>query len=205
MGNRIRRHSDPFQCRIALTVDDWLEAYSAHGGSEIWLDLGCGKGEMLAALAELHPDIFFMGIDVRKKIAERFFPGYGHLPNLLLLHGNVNASIPSMMDRWKTQRVFIHFPDPYDHKRRYTKRQMVDERLVEGLCDILAQGGVTSIRTDNRRLFEHMDNLFSLRMEPVPPSAETPLEQAVLTEWENECVKKSIPVYSREYRLELGS
>jgi tRNA (guanine-N7-)-methyltransferase len=201
MGNRIRRHSDPFQCQVAIAVGDWLEAYRTHGGDEIWLDLGCGKGEMLAGLAELHPGIFFMGIDVRKKIAERFFPKYRYLPNLMLLHGNVNASIPSMMDRWKVQRVFINFPDPYDHKRRYKKRQMVDDRMVKGLCDILARGGVTSVKTDNRKLFEDMDNLLSL-LKPIPESEETPLEQTVLTEWEKECRKKSIPVYAREYRLE---
>jgi tRNA (guanine-N7-)-methyltransferase len=202
MGNRIRRHSDPFQCRITITVDDWLEAYRVHGGGEIWLDLGCGKGEMLANLAERHPGIFFMGMDVRKKIAERFFPRYRHLPNLLLLHGNVNTSIPAMMDRWKVQRVFIHFPDPYDHKRRYRKRQMVDESLVEVLCDILAPGGVISLKTDNRKLFEDMHSLVSRRLRPIPTSAVTPNGDTVLTEWEDECLKKSIPVYSRLYRLE---
>jgi tRNA (guanine-N7-)-methyltransferase len=201
MGNRIRRHVDPLQCQITLTIGDWLEAYRAHGEGEIWLDLGCGKGEMLAGLAGLHPGIFFMGIDVRKKIAVRFFPGYRHLANLLLLHGNVNASIPSMMDRWKVQRVFINFPDPYDYKRRYKKRQMVDERLVEGLCAILAPGGVTSVKTDNRALFDEMDNLLSVSLKPVPTSAGLPSGETVLTEWENECKKKSIPVCSREYRF----
>jgi tRNA (guanine-N(7)-)-methyltransferase len=200
MGNRIRRHVDPLQCQITLTMGDWLEPYHTHGEGEIWLDLGCGKGELMAGLAGLHPAIFFMGIDVRKKIAERFFPGYRHLANLLLLHGNVNSSIPSMMGQWKVQRLFINFPDPYDYKRRYKKRQMVDERLVEGLCDILAPGGVTSIKTDNKALFDEMDHLLSVRLRPVPASAGPSLGDSVLTEWENECRKKSLPVLSREYR-----
>lgn len=201
MANRIRRHVDPLQCRIALTPGDWLEAYLANGEGDIWLDLGCGKGELLAGLAGLHPGIFFMGIDVRKKIAVKFFPGYRHLSNLLLLHGNVNASIPSMMGPWKVQRVFINFPDPYDYKRRYKKRQMVDERLVEGLCAILAPGGVTSLKTDNRALFEEMDELLSIRLKPVRASARNSLGDSVLTEWENECRKKSLPVFSGEYRF----
>jgi tRNA (guanine-N7-)-methyltransferase len=201
MGSRIRRHVDPLQCQITLTPGDWLEAYRAQGEGEIWLDLGCGKGEMLAALAGLHPGVFFMGIDVRKKIAVRFFSRYGHLPNLLLLHGNVNASIPSMMDGRKVQKVFIHFPDPYDYKRRYKKRQMVDERLVEGLCAILAPGGVTSVKTDNGALFDEMDDLLSVSLKPIPASDGPFSGETVLTEWENECQKKSIPVYSRMYRF----
>jgi len=201
MANRIRRHVDPLQCRIALTTGDWLEAYLANGEGDIWLDLGCGKGEMLAALAELHPRIFFMGIDVRKRIAMRFFPRYGRIPNLMLLHGNVNSSIPSMMGRWKVQRVFIHFPDPYDRKRRYKKRQMVDERLVEGICNILAPEGITSLKTDNQRLFGEMDQMFSARLKPLPARAADSSGGYVLTEWENECQKKSLPVFSRVYRF----
>jgi len=201
MGNRIRRHVDPLQCQITLTTGDWLGAYHTHGEGEIWLDLGCGKGELLAGLARLHPGIFFMGIDVRKKIAVRFFSGYGHLPNLLLLHGNVNSSIPSLMGRWKVQRVFIHFPDPYDRKRRYKKRQMVDERLVEGICNILAPEGITSLKTDNQRLFGEMDQMFSARLKPLPARAADSSGGYVLTEWENECQKKSLPVFSRVYRF----
>jgi len=201
MSKRIRRHVDPFQCRVAITADDWLEAYQVHGQGDIWMDLGCGKGEFLAALAERHPDIFFIGIEVRSRIAEKYFPEYEHVPNLLLLHGNVNFSIPSMMDRRKVQRVFINFPDPYDYKTRYKKRQMVNQGLVEGLCQILAPGGVTSVKTDNKTLFEDMAALLSVHLQPIPTPATAPPGQIILTEWENECRNKSVPVYSREYKL----
>ena len=201
MSQRIRRHVDPFQCRIALTADHWLDAYQEHGQGDIWMDFGCGKGEFLAALAELHPHIFFIGIEVRVRIAEKYFPRYRHLPNLLLLHGNVNLSIPSMVDHRKVQRVFINFPDPYDYKARYKKRQMVNRRLVEGLCRILAPGGVTSVKTDNKTLFEDMDSLLSALLQPIPAAAIATSGQLILTEWENECRNKSVPVYSREYML----
>ena len=199
MSRRIRRHVDPFQCRFTITIDDWSERYSAHGKGEIWLDLGCGKGEFLAALAEARPDIFFIGIEVRRRITDRYFAKYKYFPNLLLLHGNVNFSIPSMMGPHKVQRVFINFPDPYDYKARYKKRQMVNERFVEGLCEILAPGGVTSVKTDNKALFEDMDALLSVHLHPIPALADTSSGQLVLTEWENECRNKSVPVYSREY------
>jgi len=201
MGKRIRRHVDPLQCRVAISVRDWLETYRAHGQGDLWLDLGCGKGEMLAGLAELNPGIFFIGIEVRRMIAETYFPRYRHLPNLLLLHGNVNLSIPSMMGERKVQRVFIHFPDPCDHRPRYKKRQIVNERLVEGLCEILAPGGVTSVKTDHKTLFEDMDALLTVRLEPISAPEGTPVGQVVPTEWENECKKKSMPIYSREYRF----
>jgi tRNA G46 methylase TrmB len=113
----------------------------------------------------------------------------------------VNLSIPSMMNGRKVQRVFINFPDPYDYKARYKKRQMVNERLVEGLCQILAPGGIMSVKTDNKDLFEDMDALLSVRLQPIPTPAVAASEQIIQTEWENECRNKSVPVYSKEYRL----
>lgn len=178
-----------------------MKAYHAHGQGDIWLDLGCGKGEFLAGLAELHPKIFFIGIEVRKKVAEKFFPKHQHLSNLMLLHGNVNLSIPSMMDGRKVQKVFIHFPDPYSRKDRYKKRRMVNGAFVEGLCEILATDGTVSVKTDDQSLFEDMDALLSARLDPAPATVNPSPEATVLTEWEQECIRKSMPIYTREYRL----
>jgi tRNA (guanine-N7-)-methyltransferase len=184
-----------------IKPDAWLGTYEAHGQRDIWMDLGCGKGEFLAGLAEMYPGLFFIGIDVRKKIAEKYFSKYTHLNNLVLLHGNVNLSIPSIMDGHKVQKVFIHFPDPYSHKDRYKKRRMVNEPFVEGLCEILAAGGTVSVKTDDLALFQDMDTLLSARFEPAPASVKSSAEATVLTEWEQECIRKSMPVYSKEYRL----
>jgi len=201
MSNRIRRHVDPFQCRIALSPEAWTKAYEVHGPGEIWMDLGCGKGEFLAGLAKLYPKSFFIGIEVRKRVAEKYFPKYKDLANLVLLHGNVNLSIPSMMDGHKVQRVFIHFPDPYSHKDRYKKRRMVNEAFVEGLCKILAADGTVSVKTDDQSLFGDMDTLLSSRFVPAMGSTNLSAEPMVLTEWEQECIRKSMPIYSREYRF----
>ena len=201
MSNRIRRHVDPFQCRIALNPESWMKAYAAHGQGEIWMDLGCGKGEFLAGLTGIYPDVFFIGVEVRKRVAEKYFPKHKHLSNLVLLHGNVNLSIPSMMNGHKVQKVFIHFPDPYSRKDRYKKRRMVNEAFVQGLCEILTTGGTVSVKTDDQSLFEDMDVLLSSRLDPAPALVKSSAEATVLTEWEQECIKKSMPVYSKEYRL----
>jgi tRNA (guanine-N7-)-methyltransferase len=200
MSNRIRRHVDPFQCRIVIKPEDWLEVYEANRQGDIWMDLGCGKGEFLAGLAAIYPGIFFIGVEVRKKVADKYFPKYKHLANLVLLHGNVNLSIPSMMGSRKAQKVFIHFPDPYSRKDRYKKRRMVNEAFVQGLCEILAADGIVSVKTDDQSLFEDMEGLLASRLDPVPASMIQSAEATILTEWEQECIRKSMPIYSREYR-----
>jgi tRNA (guanine-N7-)-methyltransferase len=200
MSKRIRRHVDPLQCRVAVEPEDWLEPYRAHGEGEIWIDLGCGKGELLAALAETYPSIFFIGIEVRRSIAERFFPQYRRIPNLLLLHGNANFSIPSMMGRRKVQKVIIYFPDPCDQKPRYRKRQMVNESLILGLSEILAPGGVVFVKTDCEKMFQEMDLLFLSRFEPIVAPSDVPLKERLMSEWEKERQEKSISIYAKAYR-----
>jgi len=201
MSNRIRRHVDPFQCRIGLSPEAWVKAYEAHGQADIWMDLGCGKGEFLAGLAGIYPRIFFIGIEVRKRVAEKYFPKHQDLANLVLLHGNVNLSIPSMMDSRKAKKVFIHFPDPYSRKDRYKKRRIVTEALVDGLCEILTVGGTVSVKTDDLALFQDMDALLSASLEPAPAPVSALAEATILTEWEQACIRKSMPIYFREYRL----
>ena len=65
MGKRIRRHVDPYQCRIVVSPEIWLDRYRDHGEGDIWLDLGCGKGEFIADLARRRPEIFFIGLEIR--------------------------------------------------------------------------------------------------------------------------------------------
>jgi len=77
---------------------------------------------------------------------------------------------------------------------------MVNEAFVEGLCEILASEGTVSVKTDDGSLFEDMDSLLSAYFEPVPTPMDASAEAKVLTEWEQECRRKSMPVYSKEYR-----
>ena len=57
------------------------------------------------------------------------------------------------------------------------------------------------MKTDDKTLFDEMDGQLSMRLEPVAAPEAQPEGEAVLSEWERECEKKSIPIYSRHYRL----
>jgi len=58
-----------------------------------------------------------------------------------------------------------------------------------------------SIKTDDLPLFHDMDALLSGRLAPAPALVNSSADAQVLTEWEQECRRKSMPIYSREYRL----
>jgi len=69
---------------------------------------------------------------------------------------------------------------------------------LKGLCEIVAIGGTVSVKTDNRSLFEDRDALLSTRFESSPPSVNPSVEVTVLTEWEQECRRKPMPVFCKD-------
>lgn len=199
MGRRIRHHIDPFKCRIQLNQSDWIDKYKS---GSIEIDIGCCKGEFIAALAKMFPDKFFIGIEIRTTVAEKYFSLYNDIPNLALLNGNINLSLKSMFTDYKINKVYINFPDPYTKKRRYIKRRIVTKELVNDLYNVMEDNGNIFIQTDHSDLFEDMDELFKAKF-----NSNTDLCKALLllnnynitSSWEIECAKKHIPVCRAVY------
>ena len=115
----------------------------------VWLEIGFGGGEHLAAQAECHPEIGFIGCEV-------FEPGIAgllghiqchHLDNIRIFAGDARLMIaalrPSSIDR-----VFILFPDPWP-KRRHEKRRLVSRETLDALAVIMTDGAELRLATDD--------------------------------------------------------
>ncbi len=69
LDQRIERASDAIETGAAAYRGRWAEACCPliPGGVErfdhVHLDLGCGKGAYIAAMAQRHPDTLFIGMD----------------------------------------------------------------------------------------------------------------------------------------------
>lgn len=56
-------------------LEDDLEQYRGHwsdqvlGGRPVHLEIGCGKGQFLAAMSQLHPEIGYLGMETQRKCA----------------------------------------------------------------------------------------------------------------------------------------
>lgn len=197
MGRRIRHHINPFHSRVQVTPDLWMDKYAASPGL-LGLDIGCGKGEFVAALAQLNPKRFYIGVEIRRRIADAYFPPFAEIPNLALLHGNINLSLPAMCTDMALDEVYINFPDPYSKKQRLKKRRVVTPQLVEGLHCSMKDGATVFVQTDDRGLFGDIATLLSPRFQGLsdlarPGEFENPMH--ALTEWEKECQRKGKPVY----------
>ncbi|MCJ2060761.1 tRNA (guanine(46)-N(7))-methyltransferase TrmB [Methylobacterium sp. J-048] len=108
---------------------------------EIWLEIGFGGGEHLAAQAEAHPRIGIIG-------AEPFVNGVvkllaaieaRSLRNVRIRDEDVTALLARLPDAC-LDRVYLLYPDPWP-KRRQRKRRFVSDASLAEIGRVLRDGG----------------------------------------------------------------
>jgi tRNA (guanine-N7-)-methyltransferase len=118
------------------------------GASEVWLEVGFGGGEHLAAQAARHPTALMIG-------CEPFINGVasalrhieeGGLKNVRLHDDDARAVVVALPDGC-LDRVMILFPDPW-HKARHNKRRLIQPEFAAELARALKPGGRLRFVTD---------------------------------------------------------
>ena len=130
----------------------WREQYF-HNDHPIVLELGCGKGEYTVELAKLHPDINFIGVDIK---GARMWTGATQalnegLKNVAFLRTNIEI-IERFFAEDEVQEIWLTFSDPQmkNHRKRLTSTYFM-ERYRKFLVD----GGIIHLKTDSNFLFTY--------------------------------------------------
>jgi tRNA (guanine-N7-)-methyltransferase len=115
----------------------------------VWLELGFGAGEHLAAQAASQPSRGTIGCEVfengiAKLLAEVKRRG---LVNVRLFVDDARLLVQSLAAA-SVERVFILFPDPWP-KQRHHKRRLVSTAMLDGLAHVLTDGGELRLATDD--------------------------------------------------------
>ncbi|MBI5547029.1 MAG: methyltransferase domain-containing protein [Deltaproteobacteria bacterium] len=117
------------------------------------LEVGCGTGEYLCALAAARPDVNFLGIDPVTKVlyfAARRAEELG-LKNLRLLRSPIQVLFPLLAPD-SLSAVYVHFPDPFVRSRGQHK--VLNALFFEAIQRALAPGKVLNVVSDKAELFE---------------------------------------------------
>jgi tRNA (guanine-N7-)-methyltransferase len=114
----------------------------------VWLEIGFGGGEHMAAQAARRPDVLILG-------AEPFLNGVasalrhldeGGIENVRISTGDARDILTALPDA-ALDRVFILFPDPWP-KARHHKRRLIQDEVVVELARVLKPGGRLRFATD---------------------------------------------------------
>ena len=115
---------------------------------EVWLEIGFGGGEHMAAQAARRPDALVIG-------CEPFLNGVasalrhveeGDLKNVRI-HADDARDLVNALPDASVDRVLILFPDPW-HKARHNKRRLIQGETAQALARILKPGGRLRFVTD---------------------------------------------------------
>jgi tRNA (guanine-N7-)-methyltransferase len=115
----------------------------------VWLEIGFGGGEHLAAQAAGNPEIGFIGCEVFENGVARLTAAVARqgLVNVRVFAEDARLMLPSLPPA-SMGRVFILFPDPWP-KQRHHKRRLIAPETLEHLAAILEDGGELRLATDD--------------------------------------------------------
>ncbi len=147
----------PVNCLAPLDFD---EIYGRHAPVEV--DLGCGDGSFLAALASENPGRNFLGIERllgRVGSACRKIEGSG-LKNARVLRFEISYAVERLLPGNSVASFHLMFPDPWP-KRRHAPRRLVTEKFLASLHLALATNGTVRIATDETEYYRQITRLVS--------------------------------------------
>jgi tRNA (guanine-N7-)-methyltransferase len=132
----------------------WSEHFC--NGNPITLELGCGKGDYTLALARIHPDRNYIGVDIK---GARLWRGAKTaveepLSNVAFIRTRIE-----LIDRFfapgEVSEIWITFCDPQLKK---PNKRLTAPRFLDTYDRFLAQGSTMHLKTDSQELYDYTLN-----------------------------------------------
>ena len=144
----------PYCCLDAEEREGSWSSWFDRPDQPLYLELGCGKGRFLYEIADAHPDINFLGIDLetnamisaKRGIEER------KLGNARLLRHDINR-IDGLFPGESISGLFINFCNPWP-KKKHHKRRLTHPRQLLQYQRFLKEKGKLYFKTDDEELYQ---------------------------------------------------
>lgn len=126
------------------------------------VEIGFGTGHSLLAMAELHPEQDFIGIETHKPGIGTLLQGIeaAQLKNIRVYYADAVDVIEKCIPDGSLDVIQIFFPDPW-RKRRHHKRRLIQHALVNRLVAKLKSNGTLHLATDWEDYAKHMMRVLS--------------------------------------------
>jgi len=117
--------------------------------SAVWLEIGFGGGEHLAAQAEANPEIGFIGCEVFENGIARLTATIARsgLDNIRIFPDDARLLLAAL-PAGSVERAFVLFPDPWP-KARHHKRRLIAPATLDQFARIMTDGAELRLATDD--------------------------------------------------------
>ena len=124
------------------------------------VDLGCGDGSFLAAMAKSDPARNFLGLERLAGRVRTTARKASTLPNVRVLRVETSYAVRYLLPAESVQVFYLLFPDPWP-KRRHAARRLVTEKFLASLHRALVSNGAVHVATDEAQYFREITRLVS--------------------------------------------
>jgi tRNA (guanine-N7-)-methyltransferase len=171
-----------------------------HNDNPIVLELGCGKGEYAVGLAKQHPDMNFIGVDIK---GARMWTGATQaikegIKNVAFLRTNIEI-IDRFFDKDEVQEIWLTFSDP---QMKNPRKRLTSTFFMERYRRFLVDGGTIHLKTDSNFLFTYTKYMVENNQLPVEVQTEDLYNDAKVQE-ATEQVRR-IQTYYEQMWLDRG-
>ncbi|MEO9068858.1 MAG: tRNA (guanosine(46)-N7)-methyltransferase TrmB [Caldimonas sp.] len=113
------------------------------------VEIGFGMGLATAAIAEAHPEVDYLGIEVHPPGVGALLKLVGErgLSNVRIVQDDAVSVLEHMVPAGSLAGIHIFFPDPW-HKNRHHKRRLIQPAFASLLATCLEPGGTLHCATD---------------------------------------------------------
>ena len=124
----------------------------------IVLELGCGKGDYTIALARRHPEMNFIGVDIK---GARLWKGAKEateqaMGNVAFLRTRIEF-IDAFFGPGEVSEIWLTFSDP--QLRGSENARLTSPLFLRRYSHFLAPGGIVHLKTDSRFLYEYTQSV----------------------------------------------
>ena len=169
----------------------------------VWLEIGCGKGGFVCALAEKEKDVNFLALEKMSNVIltpmeEVKKRGIGNIRFL-----NIRAEcLPCYIPERSLDGIYLNFSTPLP-KLGYATQRLTHRNFLEKYKKLLKKGGRILQKTDDRDFFEfsleeYKACGFALENVTYDLHEKGNPEWNVVTEYEQKWVERGLPIHRVE-------
>jgi len=159
-------HKEKYFC-IDTSREEILDFGVIFGDNKpITLEIGSGKGDFLANQSRIHPEMNYIGIEVKSKRIITILKKLDIVQNsnVRLLNLFVDANVNKYIAAESIDEIIIYHPDPWP-KTRHHRRRLFQPSFIDCLNKVIKKDGLIRISTDSLDYAKWIKGLFDKRQD----------------------------------------
>lgn len=159
MRMRKKKHGEERLAACSEFIAQKTDFESLSRDSEIWLEIGAGKGGFAIGMTKKNPSVRYFAMErvtdcvvLAAEGAKRERETNNACKNLKFIIDTAD-NLTKIFDSESIDAIFLNFSDPWSQKG-YAKRRLTHRRYLSVYFNLLKDGGSLTFKTDNVGLFD---------------------------------------------------